>query len=180
MKRHKAWIGAAIGAATGIASSLIGNSKKKEAEKLNAIENNRQQTLQMAAALTNKYGNQDYIDDYYDRVTFKLGGKRKNKKTKCELGYEDRLNTNNVITVNSPVKGINTNELYDSAISGVGNIINTAITNPINNTISNTPIINGRPTVYKKPITVNDININSTPIERLQTLRCGGRKKVKH
>ena len=72
--RHKAWIGAAISAAT----TLIGAAKNHAAQARQQREMERQQNyknnIDRIAALNNAYGNQDYVDDFEDRVDYRFGG----------------------------------------------------------------------------------------------------------
>uniref|UniRef100_A0AAU8MHL7 Uncharacterized protein n=1 Tax=Geladintestivirus 4 TaxID=3233136 RepID=A0AAU8MHL7_9CAUD len=63
--RHKCWIGAAIGAATSIASSIFGNSAKKKQERLARSQKDWQDSIQEASAMTAALNNSsDYQEDY--------------------------------------------------------------------------------------------------------------------
>jgi len=84
-KRKKAVLGAAaivgIGAGvsllSSIGSSLFGSSSQKKLLREQQKQQNRNDTLTMAQNLTAGYSNQDYVNDYFDRVTFKYGGRKK-------------------------------------------------------------------------------------------------------
>ena len=75
MKRKKAFIGAAIGAVGSIVGGLIQNNQQRKAQVRAKREEVRNKGFQEAANLTNSYGNQDYTDEYDDKIVFKGGGK---------------------------------------------------------------------------------------------------------
>lgn len=84
--RDKKFIGAAIGAVANIAGGIIGAKKKKKAAKKQEAANMANIALQadaeanqQAAAMSSAYANQDYIDDIYNKVSLKNGGKVKTK-----------------------------------------------------------------------------------------------------
>uniref|UniRef100_A0AAU8MKA4 Uncharacterized protein n=1 Tax=Geladintestivirus 3 TaxID=3233135 RepID=A0AAU8MKA4_9CAUD len=63
--RHKCWIGAAIGAATSIGSSIFGNSAKKKQERLISSQRDWQDSIQEVNAMTTALNNSsDYQEDY--------------------------------------------------------------------------------------------------------------------
>ena len=111
--RDKAWLGAVIGGVANIATSLINSYQQEQAQKKQlAAEQKMQQqqniananiaARQQAGAMTNALANQNYVDEYknkmimknggyYDRLSkekaiFKCGGK---KKKKAAGGYEE-------------------------------------------------------------------------------------------
>lgn len=82
--RDKKWIGAAIGALAGlIGAGVSANSAKNAAEvqqeqwEKNQINQNRRDAYNQANALTNAYGNQEYVDEYNRKLTYRCGGRRK-------------------------------------------------------------------------------------------------------
>ncbi|UVX32773.1 MAG: hypothetical protein [Bacteriophage sp.] len=78
-QRQKAFIGAVIGAAASIAGGIIkGNKQKKAQEKAQAAQDHKD-ALQNARALTSAYSNQDYVDQYNDKLTLKCGGRIRRK-----------------------------------------------------------------------------------------------------
>lgn len=84
IKRDKAWLGAVIGAATGIAGSIFGANAQKKAARAQARAQNKQATLEMANNLSNSYGDQEYVDDFQNKVVFKNGGRvKRNKLFSC-------------------------------------------------------------------------------------------------
>ena len=88
VKRDKAFLGAIIGAVAGLTGSAIGssiNNRKAKAQlETQQRAQNKQDTLAMAQNLSASYGNQEYVDEFNKRVTFKNGGKM--KKRKCSAG----------------------------------------------------------------------------------------------
>ena len=80
IKRDKAWLGAVIGAAAGIAGSIIGGNKQKKAAQAQARAQNKQATLEMANNFSNAYGDQEYVDDFQNKITFRNGGRVKRTK----------------------------------------------------------------------------------------------------
>lgn len=88
-QRQKAWIGAAISAAASIAGGIIkGNKQKKAQEKAQAeaqAAQDHKDALQNAQALTSAYANQDYVDQYNDKLTLKCGGR---VRRKADFGTE--------------------------------------------------------------------------------------------
>lgn len=78
-QRQKAFIGAIIGAAASIAGGIIkGNKQKKAQEKAQAAQDHKD-ALQNAQALTSAYANQDYVNQYNDKLTLKCGGRIRRK-----------------------------------------------------------------------------------------------------
>lgn len=82
-QRQKAFTGAIIGAAASIAGGIIkGNKQKKAQEKAQAeaqAAQDHKDALQNAQALTSAYANQDYVDQYNDKLTLKCGGRVRHK-----------------------------------------------------------------------------------------------------
>lgn len=89
-KRKKKFIGAAISAAVAIGSAIMKAQQQKKAAQeaidrenkqfaIQEAERKNQHDLQQVQALNQSLANQDYVDEYYDRLTFKCGGKVKKK-----------------------------------------------------------------------------------------------------
>lgn len=73
--RHKAWIGAAISAATSlIGMALNGAAQRKQQREIERQENYKS-AIDRIAAMNNAYANQDYVNDFEDRVIYRLGGR---------------------------------------------------------------------------------------------------------
>lgn len=83
VKRNKAFLGAVIGAVANIGSTIaggiMGKNSAEKAQRQQQITQNRKDTYSMAQNLSNAYGNQEYIDEFNKRVTFKKGGKMNTK-----------------------------------------------------------------------------------------------------
>ena len=83
VKRDKAFLGAIIGAVAGIGSAIaggiMGKHSAEKAQRQQQIAQNRKDTYSMAQNLSNAYGNQEYVDEFNKRVTFKKGGKMNTK-----------------------------------------------------------------------------------------------------
>lgn len=78
-QRQKAFIGAVIGAAASIAGGIIKGNKQKKAQEKAQAEQDHRDALQNARALTSAYANQDYVDQYNDKLTLKCGGRVRRK-----------------------------------------------------------------------------------------------------
>lgn len=89
VKRKKAFIGAAIGAVSGIAGSLFGAAKKRKQEramlKKQQEEQNKTETYQNAQALSSGVADQSYVEDYQKKVTLKMGGYADRTKSKKKI-----------------------------------------------------------------------------------------------
>lgn len=89
VKRKKAFIGAAIGAVSGIAGSLFGAAKKRKQEramlKQQQEEQNKIETYQNAQALSSGVADQSYVEDYQKKVTLKMGGYSDRTKSKKKI-----------------------------------------------------------------------------------------------
>lgn len=120
MERKKAFVGAAIGAVTSIASGIINRNAQKKAQRKQNELRNRQDTLQQAANLTSSYADDSYVNEFQDRIAFSCGGR---KKRNCggKIKKED----------GGIFKNINWNDAISAGIEGVGNIINTYQNRPI-------------------------------------------------
>lgn len=112
-KRDKAFLGAiigpAIGAVAGIAGSLISGKKKAKADEEALAQQQADQTrtegIQQAAAMTSTYANQDYVDQYLNKITLKGGG-----KVKLSQNLNKNLNKNLNGNLNGKVgKSLNKN-----------------------------------------------------------------------
>lgn len=84
-KRRKAFWGALVGGLVGGAASLFssaysGNKQKRlQEESLEEQQRaqNKQDTLNMAQQLTAGYSDQAYVDDFYKKIRYKMGGNNK-------------------------------------------------------------------------------------------------------
>jgi len=90
--RPKAFWGAVISAAgsllgTGLSAIAANKQAKREAR-----EQRYQRNIQEAASLNDSFNNTEYIDDFRDRFSFKLGGNvAPRKESKPAVNFKDRL-----------------------------------------------------------------------------------------
>ena len=92
-KRKKAFLGAIIGGVMGIAGSAISAASQRKANEKQIKRENYINRNQSANNLSNAYSNEEYVDDFLNKTTFKYGG---NKTMACgnrkiaEMGMFDR------------------------------------------------------------------------------------------
>lgn len=141
--KNKAFLGALIGAGTSLIGGFFANKAKKKAATEQArqqqINENKKSAFEQAINLTNVYGNQDYVDDYDNRIEFANGGFVKNPaskfigRNKFETGgIVETKNNNNVNTVDTNKINL-INELGNSLptlTGGILSLINKPITTP--------------------------------------------------
>lgn len=194
--------GSAIGAAKR-------RKAEREKLKQQQIEQNQNDAKAQAQALTAAVADQDYVDEYNKKVTLKMGGNKKfndrikSNKTKSnrifKCGGQKKAKMGSLIGQNG-VGG----EIGD-AMSGIGGLVNSLFTpssapkqvkkadgfsttgpkveiktpdymNNTNNNINNNNINNNSNTVTN-PTTQQQ---NNQFVDRSNTLRCGGKKRIKH
>lgn len=122
VERHKAFIGAVIGAAANVIGNIISNKKKQKAEEAQfrqqQAEQVRQEGVKQANAITQSLNDQDYVDEYRKRITLKNGGKVK-------TNYTDRIKRNKAYACGGRKKaslGIG------DAMQGIGNLATAIVT----------------------------------------------------
>lgn len=194
--------GSAIGAAKR-------RKAEREKLKQQQIEQNQNDAKAQAQVLTASVADQDYVDEYNKKVTLKMGGNKKfndrikSNKTKSnrifKCGGQKKAKMGSLIGQNG-VGG----EIGD-AMSGIGGLVNSLFTpssapkqvkkadgfsttgpkveiktpdymNNTNNNINNNNINNNSNTVTN-PTTQQQ---NNQFVDRSNTLRCGGKKRIKH
>lgn len=194
--------GSAIGAAKR-------RKAEREKLKQQQIEQNQNDAKAQAQALTASVADQDYVDEYNKKVTLKMGGNKKfndrikSNKTKSnrifKCGGQKKAKMGSLIGQNG-VGG----EIGD-AMSGIGGLVNSLFTpssapkqvkkadgfsttgpkveiktpnymNNTNNNINNNNINNNSNTATN-PTTQQQ---NNQFVDRSNTLRCGGKKRIKH
>lgn len=118
-KRHKCWIGAAIGAATSIAGSLFGNAaQKKEMRRQKSIQD-WQNTTQEAAAMSTALNNsQDYQDAYLKqfRTAARFGKNLGNGNIIITDGGDAQLVDNNTFLL----RGGSHEDINETGQTGIG------------------------------------------------------------
>ncbi len=202
--RKKAFLGALIGGVASIAGSAIGAAKRRKVEreklKQQQIEQNQNDAKAQAQALTASVANQDYVDEYNKKVTLKMGGNKKfndrikSNKTKSnrifKCGGRKKAEMGSLIGQNG-VGG----EIGD-AMSGIGGLVNSLFTPssaPKQVKKADGFSTTGSKVDIKTPDYVNNTNNNNTNtaanpntqqqnnqfVDRSNTLRCGGKKRIK-
>lgn len=206
--RKKAFLGALIGGVASIAGSAIGAAKRRKAEReqlRQQIEQNQNDAKAQAQALTAAVADQDYVDEYNKKVTLKMGGNKKfndrikSNKTKSnrifKCGGQKKAKMGSLIGQNGVGGEIG------GAMSGIGGLVNSLFTpssapkqvkkadgfsttgpkveiktpNYMNNTNNND--INNNINTATNPTTQQQ---NNQFVDRSNTLRCGGKKRIKH
>lgn len=202
--RKKAFLGALIGGVASIAGSAIGAAKRRKAEreklKQQQIEQNQNDAKAQAQALTASVANQDYIDEYNKKVTLKMGGNKKfndrikSNKTKSnrifKCGGRKKAEMGSLIG-----QGGVGGEIGD-AMSGIGGLTNSLFapsSAPKQVKKADGFSTTGSKVDIKTPDYVNNTNNNNTNtaanpntqqqnnqfVDRSNTLRCGGKKRIK-
>lgn len=202
--RKKAFLGALIGGVASIAGSAIGAAKRRKAEreklKQQQIEQNQNDAKAQAQALTASVANQDYVDEYNKKVTLKMGGNKKfndrikSNKTKSnrifKCGGRKKAEMGSLIGQNG-VGG----EIGD-AMSGIGGLANSLFTpssapkqvKKADGFSTTGPKINIKTSDYVNSTNNNNTNTAANPntqqqnnqfVDRSNTLRCGGKKRIK-
>lgn len=202
--RKKAFLGALIGGVASIAGSAIGAAKRRKAEreklKQQQIEQNQNDAKAQAQALTASVANQDYVDEYNKKVTLKMGGNKKfndrikSNKTKSnrifKCGGRKKAEMGSLIGQNG-VGG----EIGD-AMSGIGGLANSLFApssapkqvKKADGFSTTGPKINIKTSDYVNSTNNNNTNTAANPntqqqnnqfADRSNTLRCGGKKRIK-
>ena len=181
VKRDKAFLGAIIGAVAGLAGSAIGgsisNNKAKAQLRAQQRAQNKQDTLAMAQNLSASYGNQEYVDEFNKRVTFKNGGKM--KKRKCSAGTKVSIAKRFACGGRKKAEwgASDTSALISGLSGGLGNIISASMSGNTG-VVKQGDMFKGTPKEHleKPDYIANHIN-NINPNDVI--LRCGGRKRAK-
>lgn len=196
--RKKAFLGALIGGVASIAGSVIGAAKRRKAERerlrQQQIEQNQNDAKAQAQALTAAVADQDYVDEYNKKVTLKMGGDKKfndrikSNKTKSnrifKCGGQKKAKMGSLIGQNG-IGGL-ANSLFTPSsapkqvkkadgFSTTGPKVEIKTPNYMNNTNNND--INNNINTATNPTTQQQ---NNQFVDRSNTLRCGGKKRIKH
>ncbi len=191
--RQKAFIGAAIGAVGNLVGGIISrNKQKKAAEKAyrNAqIEQTHNEGVQQAAAISSQYANQDYVEQYRNKITLKNGGKVGMKKKtndrikvaktfacggrkKANLGSEI---INDFKNIGQEFKGANLGNTIVDAINATSTFVN-----PTNNSVGATGALSGTDAVTMSNIQRNRQiaqEAEQRKQQRTTAAKCGTKKK---
>lgn len=184
VKRNKAFLGAIIGAVAGIGSSILGgvmnkNSSEK-AQRQQQIAQNRQDTYTMAQNLSNAYGNQEYVDEFNKRVTFKKGGKMNTKGDRLVREKKLACGGRKKAACGTRKKAEWGAEDTSALISGLGSAGSNIASTAINSSIDRSPIaksmFSGKP---KERIERPDYLSSEAITDSAYYFRCGGAKRIK-
>lgn len=184
VKRNKAFLGAIIGAVAGIGSSILGgvmnkNSSEK-AQRQQQIAQNRQDTYTMAQNLSNAYGNQEYVDEFNKRVTFKKGGKMNTKGDRIVREKKLACGGRKKAACGTRKKAEWGAEDTSALISGLGSAGSNIASAAINSSIDRSPIaksmFSGKPKEY---IEHPDYLSSEAITDSAYYFRCGGAKRAK-
>lgn len=135
--RNKAFLGAIIGGVSNIIGGAISRRKQRKAQEKAQAQQTELEGYQQAAAMSSAYANQDYVNEYRNKITLKNGGKVKTNdriKVAKKFACGGRKKANLGINVREQYKcgGKRTKGLLgvSDAIKGVGTIVNSAIAQP--------------------------------------------------
>lgn len=90
-KRNKAFIGAIVDTVTQLISGPIMAHRQKKFMEEQQFNQNMIDGKNQAAALSSSINNQDYIDDYKDKITMKVGGKYKKRNNSDRITREKQF-----------------------------------------------------------------------------------------
>lgn len=190
VKRDKAFLGAIIGAVAGIGSAIAGGIMSKhsaeKAQRQQQIAQNRKDTYSMAQNLSNSYGNQEYVDEFNKRITFKKGGKMNTKydrlirEKKFACGGRKKACGGRAKAACGTRKkaawgGSDTSDLISGLGSAGSSLASAAISNSINRSPIATSQFSGKPKEYlERP----DYLVNNAT-ENGYYFRAGGCRRLK-
>lgn len=135
--RNKAFLGAIIGTVSNVIGGAISRRKQRKAQEKAQAQQTELEGYQQAAAMSSAYANQDYVNEYRNKITLKNGGKVKTndrikvaKKFACGGRKKANLGTN--VREQFKCGGKRTKGLLgvSDTIKGVGTIVNSAIAQP--------------------------------------------------
>lgn len=135
--RNKAFLGAIIGTVSNVIGGAISRRKQRKAQEKAQAQQTELEGYQQAAAMSSAYANQDYVNEYRNKITLKNGGKVKTndrikvaKKFAC--GGRKKANFGTNVREQFKCGGKRTKGLLgvSDAIKGVGTIVNSAIAQP--------------------------------------------------
>ena len=75
--RNKAFLGAIIGTVSNVIGGAISRRKQRKAQEKAQAQQTELEGYQQAAAMSSAYTNQDYVNEYRNKITLKNGGKVK-------------------------------------------------------------------------------------------------------
>lgn len=197
--RNKAFLGAIIGGVSNIIGGAISRRKQRKAQEKAQAQQTELEGYQQAAAMSSAYANQDYVNEYRNKITLKNGGKVKTndrikvaKKFACGGRKKANLGTN--VREQYKCGGKRTKGLLgvSDAIKGVGTIANAAIAQPqqqVKRSVgyAYTPKTDIKDNSYQVDANNNPINTVNTNItsdrqyydDRIQRAKFGTKRKCR-
>lgn len=197
--RNKAFLGAIIGGVSNIIGGAISRRKQRKAQEKAQAQQTELEGYQQAAAMSSAYANQDYVNEYRNKITLKNGGKVKTndrikvaKKFACGGRKKANLGTN--VREQYKCGGKRTKGLLgvSDAIKGVGTIANAAIAQPqqqVKRSVgyAYTPKTDIKDNSYQVDANNNPINAVNTNItsdrqyydDRIQRAKFGTKRKCR-
>lgn len=184
-QRDKAFIGAIIGAAASIAGGIIKGQKQKKAQEKAQAEaqaaQDHKDAMQNAQALTSSYANQDYVEQYNDKLTLRYGGNVRKKAAIGSLWEGASAELPNIIggvgNVVDAVAGTqNAGQLGQAIGQGLSTAQQTAENNRINREAQLNKETQNRTAAIVSPQI--DTLTNNSRNQFINKYRCGGRKKA--
>ena len=197
--RNKAFLGAIIGTVSNVIGGAISRRKQRKAQEKAQAQQTELEGYQQAAAMSSAYANQDYVDEYRNKITLKNGGKVKTndrikvaKKFACGGRKKANLGTN--IREQYKCGGKRTKGLLgiSDAIKGIGTIANAAIAQPqqqVKRSVgyTYTPKIDIKDNSYQVDTNNNPVNTVNTNVvsdrqyydDRIQRAKFGTKRKCR-
>ena len=197
--RNKAFLGAIIGGVSNIIGGAISRRKQRKAQEKAQAQQTELEGYQQAAAMSSAYANQDYVNEYRNKITLKNGGKVKTndrikvaKKFACGGRKKANLGTN--VREQYKCGGKRTKGLLgvSDAIKGVGTIANAAMSQPqqqVKRSVgyAYTPKTDIKDNSYQVDANNNPINAVNTNItsdrqyydDRIQRAKFGTKRKCR-
>ena len=87
--RHKAFVGTLVAAGVSLAGTALSNMAKAKQQRELERQQNYKDNIDRIAALNNAYANQDYADDFEDRIVYKLGGRLLSNPSRRVVASQD-------------------------------------------------------------------------------------------
>lgn len=200
--RQKAFIGAVIGSVGNLVGGIISKNKQKKAQERAFRQAQEEQTrsegVQQAQAMSAQYANQDYVDEYRNKITLKNGGKVNMKKKgndrvaiakkfacggrkKAGLGSEIVSDFKNI---GQEFKGDNLGNTIVGAIDGIASGINgnygnrPNYTGNLQSTAATTSYVNSAQKIARNADQLKQQRTTAAKYGTRKRCACGGRKKA--
>ena len=74
--RHKAFVGTLVAVGASLLGTALSNAAKRKQQREIQRQEDYKSAMDSVAAMNNAYANQDYVNDFEDRVIYRLGGRK--------------------------------------------------------------------------------------------------------